>query len=295
MTHCSLSPASGEAIACASAPAYVPQRPRGAAIGLNPDQPQASIRLVTGEELRLPLSAIELLLSKKSLDCLAPYRLPSQFQKARHLTGKYFFEKTRSLVWFESMLEERNLVLLDFDRDVVAVAPQPFELHFDESFEDGKAHIPDFLCQLVDDRFRVVDVKTRERARTPEAAAVFAETARICKRVGWDYQLVHEPDPVFFANVSLLHAYRRRLFGSPEINDLLRLCSRSRRIGEVDELLGGAYYARPLVFHLLWHHKLEADLDHLIGNATVVWSAAAVAEPRFPSIWPTVSDYAEAA
>lgn len=281
-------------VACACAPPRRPRSRRAAALATGPEEPQASVKLVTGEEMRLSLPAIESLLRERSLGCLAPYRLPSQFQKARHLTGKYFFEKTRSLVWFESMLEERNLVLLDFDRDVSAVAPQPLELYFDESFEEAESHIPDFLCQLVDERFRVVDVKPRERASKPEIDAIFAETARLCERVGWEHRVVVEPQPTFFANVSLLHAYRRQLFAAAEINELLRLCAHPRTISELDELLGGAYYARPLIFHLLWHHKLEADLDHLIGSATAVWAAGLDEQGSAPS-WPPASEYSEAA
>jgi hypothetical protein len=253
--------------------AIPPRRPRchlRAALADGPGEAEASVVLANGELVRLSVSAVASLLAAGSAEAIRPCRQPTQFQKARHLPGIYFFEKTGTLVPFESLLELRNLMLLEFDPEVGSVVAQPFRLHFDAGFEGGDSHIPDVLCESLSGQFRVVDVKPRERAEKPEIQAVFAETRRICGAVGWDYTVMSEPPPVQLANVSLLHAFRRRLFDPAALHRVTQLCSLPRRIHELDLLLGGRSVARPLVFHLLWHHVLEADLTKLIDAATVV-------------------------
>lgn len=259
--------------AIAGASAIPPQRPRRhlrAAVADCPGEAEASVVLANGELVRLPVSAVASLLATGSAEAIRPCRQPTQFQKARHLTGIYFFEKTGTFVPFESLLELRNLMLLEFEAEICAVVAQPFQLHFDADFGGGDSHIPDVLCESMSGQFRVVDVKPRERAQKPEMQAVFAETRRICRAVGWDYTVMSEPPPVQLANVSLLHAFRRRLFDPTALHRVTQLCSLPRRIHELDLLLGGRPVARPLVFHLLWHHVLEADLTKLIDATTVV-------------------------
>jgi hypothetical protein len=87
------------------------------------------------------------------------------------------------LVAYESLLEQDRLWLADFDPTVRCIASQPFRLTTREG-SGSHRHVPDFLLEQADGSYTVVDVKPEDLLTTPEVAAVFAWTARLCFGAG---------------------------------------------------------------------------------------------------------------
>lgn len=121
-----------------------------------------------------------------------------------HFPGWWWAASTGRHVEFESWLEQEQLILLDFDPDVVGIASQPFWLYW----HDGKKkrrHAPDYFVRLADGCARVVDVPAEDQVdeRTAEA---FAATERACSAIGWEFRHVGVPDPALMANLRWLPA-----------------------------------------------------------------------------------------
>lgn len=63
---------------------------------------------------------------------------------------------------YESRLELARLLLADYDRDVVAIAAQPFLVRAQVNGK-GRRHVPDFLLLRADATVQVVNVKPASR------------------------------------------------------------------------------------------------------------------------------------
>ena len=80
-------------------------------------------------------------------------------------------------VIYESRLELARLLLADFDRDVAAIAAQPFLL---QARVAGAArhHVPDFLLVHADKSVRGVNVKPAAKLAEPRTAEALAWPGR---------------------------------------------------------------------------------------------------------------------
>ncbi|MFJ1709889.1 TnsA-like heteromeric transposase endonuclease subunit [Kitasatospora sp. NPDC088346] len=131
-------------------------------------------------------------------------------------------------------------------------------------FRDGqrqRRHAPDYFVRLADGRGRVVDVRADDRIERADAEA-FAATERACRAVGWDFVRVGEPEPVLMENVRWLSRYRRRRCADPEIAArLLDVFAVGRPLRAGAARAGDPLIVLPVLFHLLWHGDLAADLE----------------------------------
>lgn len=183
--------------------------------------------------------------------------------------GWYYAATTAGHVGYESWLERDCLTLLDRDPEVVGIASQPFWLHWHDGRE-ARRHAPDYFVRLADGRARVVDVRSADRLdeRTEDAHEA-------CGAVGWEFEWAGAPEPVFMANVRWLARYRRRRSGrSAEVSarlvdvfaEPLPLWTGAERVGDRLQVL-------PVLFHLLWSGRLNADLESaLLGRGSLVWA-----------------------
>ncbi|MER7828474.1 TnsA-like heteromeric transposase endonuclease subunit [Streptomyces sp. NPDC096097] len=187
--------------------------------------------------------------------------------------GWYYAVTTVGHVGFESWLERDRLILMDRDPEVVGIASQPFWLHWHDG-QGPRRHAPDYFVRLADGRARVVDVRSADRMdeRTEEA---FVATGLACKAVGWEFQHVGTPEPVFMANVRWLARYRRDRAGRPAevAARLLDVFSDPLPLWAGAGLVGDRLQVLPVLFHLLWSGRLVTDLESgVLGTQSLVWA-----------------------
>jgi hypothetical protein len=212
---------------------------------------------------------------------VGPVRGFPSYRGQRNWPGLWWFASTGEHVGYESWVERDRLMVLDADPDVVAVAAQPMWLHWVDG-ETGRAvrHAPDFFARRADGTGMVIDVRPDDRIKDRDAA-VFTATARICGEVGWDYQRVGELAPVAAANLRWLAGYRHPRCAQPGPMALLRevfsvptpLLAGAGSVGDPIAVL-------PVLFAMLWHRELAADLNTtLLGPSSRVQIAAVATEP----------------
>jgi hypothetical protein len=192
----------------------------------------------------------------------------------KHLPGYYWFSSIDTLVPYESRLEMFTLMDLDFSGQVVRVLAQPLIFHFRQRSRTVR-HVPDFLICRSGGALSLIDVKRRAQGERPDIRRVFEWTEGACSRLGWGYEVRHEPDEVYLSNLKWLAGYRRRpakfgLYAEP----LLQLCAECS--SSVRELVSIAapVLVRPSLFHLLWLRFLAVDMTKPLDNATSVHLAA---------------------
>jgi hypothetical protein len=178
-----------------------------------------------------------------------------------------WFATTGEHVGHESWVERDQLMALDADPDVIDVLSQPFWFHW----SDGTRHAPDYFVRRRDGSAVVVDVREDERVGAADQD-VFDRSAAACSAVGWDYHRVGVLDPVLRANLRWLSGYRHpRVLRMGLADQLAEVFARVRPLMAGVLAVGTPLVVLPVLFHLLWHGRLAADLsDEVLADDTAI-------------------------
>lgn len=202
------------------------------------------------------------------------------YRGQRNFPGWYWAATGAELVGYESWVELGQLMRLDWDPGVVAMASQPFRLSWRSGGRARRiSHTPDYFVRRRDGTGVVLDVRPDDRIE-PEDAVKFEVTAAACARVGWGFERVGLLDPVLAANLRWLSGYRHpRVRREPVAAELRTAFSRPRGLLTGACTVGDPIAVLPVLFHLLWCRELAVDLEaSLLSAATLVGPAPAVAE-----------------
>ncbi|MBK8447346.1 MAG: TnsA-like heteromeric transposase endonuclease subunit [Micropruina sp.] len=169
----------------------------------------------------------------------------------------------------ESGLERELVEELDGDPSIRWMVTQPAELHLRPDGGKLRRHTPDLLV-MHDAGITVWDV--RPVARQDERFAQMATwTAQACQRVGWEYRLFAGHPPVRRVNTMWLAAYRRPAVCIEAYADVIRAGLQDGSIATVGHVAAkdsGYGQLIAAMYHLLWAHRLECDLDQPITSRT---------------------------
>lgn len=201
---------------------------------------------------------------------LGPVRGFTWRRDQRHRPGLEYLVSTRRQHGFESLEEDRLLLVLDFCGEVVEVLSQPLEMRF-QTADKWRKHTPDFLAVTTAGTW-LIDVRP-ERLIKAEDLESFAATQEMALSCGWRYTVATRWRPHAMTTLDTLAAGRR------PTRDLLQLqptlLARAERGGRFGELAAGPYWpvARAQLLHLLWHRRLGMDLSRPLTDGS--WLVAA--------------------
>ncbi|MGW3451352.1 TnsA-like heteromeric transposase endonuclease subunit [Streptomyces sp. NPDC001076] len=190
--------------------------------------------------------------------------------------GWWWSSTTGRLVAYGSGVMRTELMLLDRDPAVVALACRPVELVWRE---DGRVvgHAPQLMARLQDGSGLLLDCAGRSgpSARLAARARVVAAAA---EAAGWSYRLAGPPDPVLVANVRWLAGYRHPRYAGPWMPALVEAFGSPRPAVEAVCGMGDPIAVWPVVFHALWSGVLRVRLDEPLHERAVVSVARQGAE-----------------
>ena len=215
--------------------------------------------MADGGEASFPLRRVQ----GRQVIAAVPWRKTRSARGQAHYPGYFWSATMGAHVIYESRLELARLLLADFDRDVTAIAAQPFLL---QARVGGRArrHVPDFLLVQADRSVRVVNVKPAARLAEPRIAEALAWPGRLIEDHGWQYELWSGADPVLLANLRFLAGYRRPgLLPEDLLDEVLAAVWPGDTIGGVTGRLAGARTpgaVKAAVLRLLWQQRLATDL-----------------------------------
>jgi hypothetical protein len=199
-----------------------------------------------------------------------PVREFGSHKGKKSFSGLWWSATTSEHVGYESWLERDQIMVLDFDPDVVGLSSQPFQLTWERDGEKC-SYTPDYFARLRDGTGVVIGVRGDDRIQ-PENAEAFAATERACKSVGWRFRQVGALGVAQAANLRWLAGYRHpRCLHVGRAASLRQAFSNPRALLDGTQLVGDPIAVLPTLFHLLWTHVLEADLDStpLSASSTV--------------------------
>jgi hypothetical protein len=201
-------------------------------------------------------------------EAFTPVRRASSYDSQKHFNGGYWFASTGSHVEFRSALHRDRLILMDFDPEVHRVCPFPFYVH-PEQGRPGRA--PDFLVEVGGGIRRVVDVMYASRAQTKEAQRDCEPTREACAALGWEYRQLTEPDPLRLMNVRFMSSCRKPPTDLDRFaTALLDGCRNPVPMGLLLSQFDSEVLVRPVLFHLVWTHRVLINLDEPLTDNTLV-------------------------
>jgi hypothetical protein len=139
-----------------------------------------SVRLRNGTVSELPLRQV----MASKVTQAAPWRVTRSARGQAHYPGYYWSATTGGHVIYESRLELARLLLADFDRDVTAIAAQPFLLQARVA-GTARRHVRDFLLVHAYKSVRVVNVKSAGKLAELRTAEALAWPGQLIEGHGW--------------------------------------------------------------------------------------------------------------
>ncbi len=233
------------------------------------DEPELSHRDADGSERTFPFDRVR----TQDLAAARPWRTFRSYRGQPFYSGMYWSATMHTHVVYESRLELARLLLADFDRAVVTIVAQPFQL----SARIGgriRRHVPDLLLRDGTGVATVVDVKPAGLLAEPTVARTLAWAGELIETRGWRFEVWSGCDGVLLTNVRFLAGYRRSsLFSADLLNEVLAAVGDGDTIASVERRLAPRQQAgtvRPALLHLLWRGQITADLHQVLGGATTL-------------------------
>ncbi|MFP8962586.1 TnsA-like heteromeric transposase endonuclease subunit [Streptomyces nanhaiensis] len=234
---------------------------------------RAEARFVGGDGRlrRVPWSRLA---REVAVEDLPPVRTFSVRQGRRVAPGWWWSATTGRLVHYGFGAMRTQVMLLDRDPRVVALACSPVELAW--LAQDGEAvvHAPHLMARLEDGSGVLVDCAGRQgpSRRVAERAPQLTVLAR---EAGWRYRVAALPSPVGAANVRWLAGYRHPRNGGGRLGEVAAAFARPRPLEEGVRDLGDPAAVWPAVFHALWCGILRTALERPLHQRSVATADAA--------------------
>ena len=200
---------------------------------------------------------------------LEPARDIPNYHGQPNRTGWYASTRAGAHLRFESGLERLRMQFLDFDPGVTTFASQPFTLEWTEG---GKVYryTPDLLIVRAGRPRVVEDVKPAQFHGSPKLQRAFNAAREALTPIGVEFRLWAPPETTVVRNVQYLAGYRHRPSGlMTHVDDILAaLRERPHTLADLAERTGTAALTRPVIYHLIWAHRITADLTQPLSHGT---------------------------
>jgi hypothetical protein len=179
----------------------------------------------------------------------------------------FWFSTLNQHVYYESHLEKRTLLILDFHGKVQAILDQPFAIHF-----DGKAHVPDYLVQYANGQTSILDVKMKSRQSNEKVVQAFDATRKAAEELGWWYEIHCEQDAQYEINLDWLSGFRRPSAKVAQYRPsiLQALMPDPLEFSELVRVVGDPLFSKPVIFNMLWRKELAMDMNVGITERSLI-------------------------
>ncbi|WP_405773672.1 TnsA-like heteromeric transposase endonuclease subunit [Streptomyces sp. NBC_00859] len=202
-------------------------------------------------------------------DCVPVQKFPVQ-RGRRTAPGWWWSATTGRLVHYGFGAMRTQVMMLDRDPSVAAIACRPVELLWRGRGGVVVSHAPHLMTRLIDGSGVLVDCAgVRGAGRRLVQRAVHVEA--VAEAAGWNYRLVGPPTAVAEANVRWLAGFRHPRCGAGGLEQVAQCFRAPRPLVDGVRALGDPLAVWPAVFHALWRGVLEAPLEvALHGEALAV-------------------------
>jgi hypothetical protein len=186
--------------------------------------------------------------------------------QSRSVAGRFFSHKNNKLLDFESQLEKKYFLLLEFDENVISYEPQPLKV---------ERYIPDVLAYRKDDIALLVEVKYSNEAFNPDEKLKrkFETLTNYAINNNLEFKIFTEKEIIepYFSNITLIYNYAN-INTSEEIkNQIINLIpSKGISIANLLLKLNNDLKYLTHIYHLIFTKEIEANLYAKLTYNTIL-------------------------
>jgi len=209
-------------------------------------------------------------------ECLPVQRFP--VLKGRRVAPGWWWSSTnRRLVHYGFKAMRTQVMMLDHDPTVTALACRPVELLWRGRGGKTVSHAPHLMARLADGSGLLVDCAGPSGAgRRLVRRAVHVEAAAAA--AGWHYRLAGPPPSAVEANVRWLAGYRHPRCAQGRLPQVTACFRQPLPLVEGVQLLGDPIAVWPAVFHALWRGVLRVPLERALHEQVVAVASRTAAQ-----------------
>lgn len=188
--------------------------------------------------------------------------------------GKFFSIKMGVKLWFESLLEESLMYLLDFDPGVKRFKEQPCRIRY---LYQGKVHryTPDLFVERADEK-QIIEVKPKKRVASEKYDLLFRIISPICEAAGYRFKVYTEEvilQQPRLNNVKALWSYARtplhlqhQIYSYEFLQKQQEIC-----LAEAFEFFQTKRVSKQVVYALLYWGVIGFDLNESLGPDSKIY------------------------
>lgn len=205
---------------------------------------------------------------ERALEACLPVQQFPVLKGRRVAPGWWWSSTDRRLVPYGFKAMRTQVLMLDHDPTVTALACRPVELLWRGRGGKTVSHAPHLMARLADGSGLLVDCAGPSGAgRRLVRRAVHVEAAAAA--AGWRYRLVGPPPSVVEANVRWLAGYRHPRCAGSRLPEVAACFRTPLPLVEGVRLLGDPIAVWPAVFHALWAGVLSVPLERVLHERVV--------------------------
>ena len=190
-------------------------------------------------------------------------KIPIQSQS---VAGRFFSHKNNKLLDFESQLEQKYYLLLEFDDNVISYEPQPMKI---------EKYIPDVLVYRNENIPLLVEVKYSKEAFNPDERLQrkFNIIDNYAKSNNLEFKIFTEQEIIepYFSNISLIYNYANINISSDIINKIEKMIpSNGISISELLSITNNGLQYLSFIYHLIFKKVLNANLYKKLSYNSII-------------------------
>jgi len=183
----------------------------------------------------------------------------------RSVSGRFYSQKNKQLLDFESQLEKKHYLLLEFNDNVTSYIPQPLKV---------EKYIPDILVQRKDNIPLLIEVKYSSEVENADEKLLnkIKVLEQYCNEHNLEFKIATEKEIInpYFDNISLIYNYSNITIDN-DIKDLIinHIPKSGITIMELLDKLNNNSYLM-YIYHLIFNKVLDINLYQKLNKSSVV-------------------------
>ena len=190
-------------------------------------------------------------------------KIPIQTQS---VAGRFFSHKNNQLLDFESQLEKKCYLLLEFNDEVISYEPQPLKID---------NYIPDILAHRENNSPLLIEVKYSDEAFNPDEKLQkkFNTLEKYAQENNLEFKIFTEKEikEPYFSNISLIYNYANINITDEIKNKIKSLIPKTGiSIANLLSKLNNNIQYLTYIYHLIFIKELDINLYQKISYNSIV-------------------------
>ena len=185
--------------------------------------------------------------------------------QTRSIAGNFYSYRNSKTIKYESQLEKKVFLLLEFDENVISYEEQPLKV---------ENYVPDILIKTKEGKDILVEVKYQSEVDKQDDRLIkkIDTLTKYCNDNNMEFKLYTDKDIVepYFFNISLIYNYTRINVSDSQKKYILETIMNNDSFIALGDLISRYNINISYVYSLIFHRYIDINLYKKITNNSIV-------------------------